>query len=179
MTWSGSACGGVRSPRQPSWRAASTCHASCSRCSSTRPARGCRRLMPPPSTPSATMSRADLVPAAHEPDEVYLAVHAEFGVDRRQVVADGALADVETSGNGGDALAVEQPGEHRPFTACELAEPRLFSEDGQLLEPGDEPCGVQFVGYPQHVRLQLHLARTVPWRVCEGVVPDERECQRR
>jgi hypothetical protein len=86
-------------------------------------------------------------PAAQEPDEVYLAVHAEFGVDRRQVVADGALADVEAGGDGGNALAVKQAGEHRPFPAGELAEPWFVSERGQLREPGDQPGGLQLVGY--------------------------------
>src|ERR1700751_5223110 len=153
MTWSGSTCGSARSPRQPSWPGASACHAICSRCSSTRPTPGYRRLMSPPSTPAATTSRADLVPAAHEPDEVYLAVHAEFGVDRRQVVADGALADVEVGGDSGDTLAVEQAGEHRPFTAGELTELRFVGKGGQLREPGDQPGGLQLVGYPQHVGL--------------------------
>jgi hypothetical protein len=69
------------------------------------------------------------------------------------VVADGALADVEVGGDGGDTLTVEQAGEHRPFTAGELAEPRLVDQGGQLLEPGDQPGSVQFVGYPQHVGL--------------------------
>jgi hypothetical protein len=35
-------------------------------------------------------------------------VHAKLGVDGRQVIADGALAEVHVGGDGGDALAVEQ-----------------------------------------------------------------------
>jgi hypothetical protein len=44
-----------------------------------------------------------------EPDEVHLAVHAELGVNRRQVVADGALADVEAGGDGGLTMVVSLP----------------------------------------------------------------------
>ena len=73
-------------------------------------------------------------------------MHTESGVDRRQVVANGALADVEVGGDGGDTLAVEQAGEYRPFTAGELAELRFVGKGGQPLEPRDQPGGVQLVG---------------------------------
>src|SRR5579859_7103959 len=85
---------------------------------------------------------------ADQTDQVHLAVHAELGVDGRQVITDGALAEEHVGGDGGDALAVEQAGEHRPLAAGELAELRGLGEDGQLVEPGNQSGRTQLVGYP-------------------------------
>jgi hypothetical protein len=49
---------------------------------------------------------------AQQPDQVDLTAYAQFGVDGRQVVADGARAHEEFGRDGLDALTVEQAGEY-------------------------------------------------------------------
>jgi len=87
--------------------------------------------------------------AAQHADQVHLAMHTEFGVDGRQVVTDCALAHEQVGCDTGDALTVEQTGQHRELAAGEFAELRCFGESGQLLKPGYESGRSQLLGYPQ------------------------------